>query len=80
MTVPTSFAGTSFHDEGSEAGAGAPLYLDPLDGPAWRRAIEDYTGDEPGDRQAQLARIAAWKRPEWEQHIASLHDLIEKVA
>jgi glycosyltransferase involved in cell wall biosynthesis len=63
-----------------EAGAGRAALYRPA---GWPRLA-------PGDRgvcerrrrrpPAQIARIAAWKRPEWEQHIASLHDLIEKVA
>lgn len=55
-----------------EAGAAAPEYLDPLDGPGWLSAVLDYA-DAGGVRwQTQLARIARWRPPEWADHIKTL--------
>lgn len=52
-----------------EAGGAAPDYLDPLDGPAWAAAIDDYATPGSPRRQAQLARIAHWRRPTWDEHL-----------
>ena len=63
-----------------EAGGVVPLFLDPLDGPAWRRAIETYA--DPGDpaRAVQLDRLSQWSRPDWRGHIMKLDTLMEAVA
>jgi len=63
-----------------EAGGAVPLFLDPLDGPAWRRAIMAYADPDDRERQVQLARLAAWRRPTWKDHIARVEKLIEAVA
>jgi len=51
-----------------EAGGSAPDYLDPLDGPAWRRAIFDHFNAGPM-HAAQLERIPAYRPPTWAQHV-----------
>lgn len=51
-----------------EVGGAVADYLDPLDGPAWARAIVDFAGDGPM-RQAQLQRIPAWHNPTWDEHL-----------
>jgi glycosyltransferase involved in cell wall biosynthesis len=48
-----------------ELGGGAPEYFGPLDGAAWRAAIIDYAADPSPRRQAQLERLAGWRRPFW---------------
>jgi glycosyltransferase involved in cell wall biosynthesis len=53
-----------------EVGGGGPEYLDPLDGPAWRRAILDYADNPSPRRTAQLARLRGRAIPTWEQHFA----------
>lgn len=63
-----------------EAGGDVPLFLDPLDGPAWRRAIKAYSDPDDPERQVQLDRLAAWRRPTWKDHIARVGKLIEAVA
>lgn len=62
-----------------EAGGDAPDYLDPLDGPAWLRAIQEYMDPLGKRRQAQLARIAAWQAPRWEDHFRVVLDAIDKL-
>lgn len=52
-----------------ESGGNVPDYLDPSDTAAWRAAIFDYLSDTPR-RQAQLARLAGWRKPRWEDHFA----------
>lgn len=48
-----------------------PLYLDPLDGPAWEDAVLDYAGPSPL-REAQLERMRDYKSPDWPSHFAEL--------
>jgi glycosyltransferase involved in cell wall biosynthesis len=62
-----------------EAGGDVPLFLDPLDGPAWQRAIDDLAGPASAERQAQRQRIAGWRAPTWPQHIAIVLDLLHKL-
>ncbi len=47
-----------------------PEYLDPLDGMGWRRAVLDYAAADNPRRLAQLARMAGWKAPSWQEHFA----------
>ena len=49
-----------------EVGQDVPDYLDPLDGPAWQRAIEDYATPDSPRRAAQLLRLAHWRAPIWQ--------------
>lgn len=58
-----------------EAGGGAPDYLDPLDGLGWRAMILDHAGRGPG-HAAQMARLAKWRTPTWDQHIAIVGEAI----
>ncbi len=51
-----------------EVGGPVADYLDPLDGPAWTRAIVDFAEDGPM-RQAQLRRIPGWHNPTWDEHL-----------
>ena len=62
-----------------EAGGDVPLFLDPLDGPAWQRAIDDLTDPGSAEREAQKQRIAGWRAPTWPQHIAIVLDLLHKL-
>jgi glycosyltransferase involved in cell wall biosynthesis len=48
-----------------------PLYLDPLDGQAWEAAIRAYCGDTP-DRERQLAAMAAFRAPTWDDHFTKV--------
>jgi len=63
-----------------EAGGKVPLFLDPLDGPAWRRAIEDLASPASAERAAQIQRIAGWHAPTWPEHIAIVLALLHKLA
>ena len=58
-----------------ESGGGVPDYLDPARAEAWREAIVDYAIDSPR-RQAQLARLAQWNPPRWEEHFATVDTVI----
>jgi glycosyltransferase involved in cell wall biosynthesis len=59
-----------------EAGGAVPDYLDPLDGPAWRRHILDYYGNGPL-YGAQRARMTEWCAPRWADHIRIVREAID---
>jgi glycosyltransferase involved in cell wall biosynthesis len=63
-----------------ETGGGVPEFLDPLDGPGWHRAILDYAAAESPRRAAQLARLADWRPPRWEEHFATVDRFIADLA
>ena len=63
-----------------EVGGEAPDYLDPLDLPAWRDAIVDYSGAESVRRAAQLARLARWQQPQWRDHFGIVERALDEVA
>jgi glycosyltransferase involved in cell wall biosynthesis len=52
-----------------ESGGGIPDYLNPADPVAWHAAAVDYIADSPR-RRAQLARLAWWRAPRWDEHFA----------
>jgi glycosyltransferase involved in cell wall biosynthesis len=58
-----------FHEIGQEV----PDFIDPLDGPAWQAAILDYAKDDSGRRDAQLARLAKYRAPGWDDHFAQVN-------
>ncbi len=63
-----------------ETGGGAPEYLDPLDGPAWTRAVLDYATPASPRRRAQLARLTAWRAPTWDDHVGGVLDFLAETA
>ena len=58
-----------FHEIGHEV----PDFIDPLDGPAWHAAIVAYAGHDSPERNAQLARLAVYRAPSWDDHFASVN-------
>jgi len=63
-----------------EAGGGAPLFLDPLDGPAWQAAIDDLARPDSRERADQMRRLDGWHAPTWPEHIAIVLALLHKLA
>jgi glycosyltransferase involved in cell wall biosynthesis len=63
-----------------ENGGDVPEYLDPLDSRGWREAILDYSSDISPRREAQLSRLAGWKRTAWQDHFAAADALIAQIA
>ncbi|WP_121114980.1 glycosyltransferase family 4 protein [Croceibacterium ferulae] len=61
-----------------EVGGAVPDYLDPLDGPGWRRAVLDHAADGPV-RTAQMQRLPHWRNPGWVEHIAIVAGAIEQL-
>lgn len=60
-----------------ETGGTVPDYLDPTDGPGWRRAILDYTPQGSPSRAQQIERMADWRMPTWDQHFARVFDFVD---
>jgi glycosyltransferase involved in cell wall biosynthesis len=63
-----------------EVGGDVPEYLDPLDGPAWQRAILAYAAEPSPRRTAQLERLKDWRAPTWEAHFAVLETILGDLA
>jgi len=63
-----------------ESGGSVPEFFNPLDGPGWRAAILDYAAPRSPRREAQLARLARWEPPRWEDHFAMVDRFIAQVA
>ncbi len=63
-----------------EAGGDVPDYLDPLDGTAWLRAIDDYAQPSSRRRSAQLARLMLWQPMTWVAHLSSVIDFLREVS
>lgn len=55
-----------------ETGGAVPEYLDPLDGPGWTAAVQDYARPDSPMRAAQMARMAGWSAPRWDGHFAQV--------
>ena len=71
MGVPVLCSDLAAH---REVGGGTAEYLDPLDGPGWLVAIEDYASAESVRRKLQQQRMRRWRAPNWEDHLAIVLD------
>ena len=61
-----------------EIGQGIPELLDPLDGPAWERAILSYAEEKNDRREKQLQPLAAFRAPTWHEHFSNVDSWIEQ--
>ncbi|KQP33891.1 glycosyl transferase family 1 [Methylobacterium sp. Leaf104] len=59
-----------------EIGAGFAQFLDPLDGPGWRRAVEDLADPGSSLRDALVARLAGAVLPSWTNHFATVEEAL----
>jgi glycosyltransferase involved in cell wall biosynthesis len=59
-----------------EAGGEVPDFLDPLDGPAWTAHILDHFR-AGALHTAQTQRLAQWKPPTWDDHMAIVCEAID---
>jgi glycosyltransferase involved in cell wall biosynthesis len=60
-----------------EIAGDVPDYLDPLDGPGWRRHVLEYAREERPARAAQMVRMRGYVAPSWEQHFALVAPFVE---
>jgi len=63
-----------------EVGGAVPDFLDPLDGPGWRRAVLDFAAPGSPRRAAQLARLPGWRPPVWADHFAAVEEFLDGLA
>jgi glycosyltransferase involved in cell wall biosynthesis len=63
-----------------ETGGDVAEFIDPLDGPGWRTAVLDYAAPNSPRRAAQLARLAHWQPPRWDQHFAAVDRFLAEAA
>jgi glycosyltransferase involved in cell wall biosynthesis len=56
-----------------------PDYLDPLDTLAWCDTVAAYTSEGSLRRQRQLARLAGFVAPTWDQHFAAVGSLMRRL-
>lgn len=61
-----------------ESAGSIPEYLDPLDGPGWRAAIEAYVEPKDPRRKAQLERMRHFRRWGWEDHFGLVDEFLER--
>ena len=59
-----------------EVGEDVPEYLEPRDGAAWLAAVRDYARPGSPSRNAQLARLADWRCPRWQDHFDTVEELL----
>lgn len=62
-----------------EAGGDVPEYLDPLDGPGWRRVIGELASAQSDLAARQAERRRRWRPHGWPEHIAILLDLLHRL-
>jgi glycosyltransferase involved in cell wall biosynthesis len=63
-----------------EVGGEVPDYLDPLDGAAWRASVLDYARADSAARRAQMARLPAWRAPDWDRHFGVVDEVLALLA
>ena len=63
-----------------EASGDLADHLHPLDGPAWRAAIEDYARPDSPARDRQCRRIAGFRAPAWSEHVDKTLAFVQEVA
>lgn len=61
-----------------EISGGIPTFIDPIDGKAWERTIDEFTRDS-ADRQRQLSRMTDYAGPDWPTHFARVEPWLERL-
>jgi glycosyltransferase involved in cell wall biosynthesis len=64
-----------FHEIAGEI----PEYLDPLDGPGWKRMVMAYVNPKDVSRLAQLERIKIFEAPTWKQHFTVVDEFLVEI-
>jgi glycosyltransferase involved in cell wall biosynthesis len=60
-----------------EIGQGVPELLPPDDASAWYAAVCDYASEDSTRRAAQVARLGAFRVPDWHGHFARIDAFLE---
>ncbi|RYZ32315.1 MAG: glycosyltransferase, partial [Propionibacteriaceae bacterium] len=61
-----------------EIGAEFAAFLDPLDGPGWRRAVEDLSAPGSALREALARRTTDTDLPSWTAHFETVEDALAR--
>jgi glycosyltransferase involved in cell wall biosynthesis len=61
----------------AEATGDIPDYLDPLDGPAWIRAVREYSQADHPRRTARVEQLRVFREPTWSDHFENVDKLLE---
>ncbi len=57
-----------------------PEYIDPLDGLAWLRAVQDYALQDSSRRNQQLIRMKAYQAPGWSDHFETVNAFLRQLS
>lgn len=60
-----------------EIAGGLPEYLDPLDGPAWRTMVLEYSRTNSQRARHKREGMAGYEPPTWQQHFAEVEALLQ---
>jgi glycosyltransferase involved in cell wall biosynthesis len=63
-----------------QAAGDVPEYADPLDGRHWLELIQDYRRTDSQRRVAQIARIAQYAAPDWDQHFRIVERFLQDLS
>ncbi len=61
-----------------EVGGGFADYIDPIDGPGWIAAFEDYVQPDSPRREAMLTRALGYHPGTWASHIEAVEAILSK--
>lgn len=64
-----------FHEIAGEI----PDYLDPLDGPGWKRVIMDFAQSASARRNAQIERMKGYSPFTWERHFTIIDAMVRSL-
>ena len=74
LRVPVIASNIAAH---REVGVDCAEYLDPLDGPAWFRALEDYAEPLSTRRDAMLQAAFGYRSVTWDEHLRRVEDVLK---
>lgn len=77
LGVPVICSDISAH---REIGGDIPVFLDPLDGPGWEKAVMSYSAERSSCRTEQTRKLAQWNPPKWSDHMKDVVEFIESIA
>ena len=63
-----------------EIAGNIPDFLNPIDGPGWVDAVQNYVARPSVWRESQLLRIKDFQAPTWSAHFAKVEQLLEQLA